>query len=119
MEPTWRCEVHCHIEDGVAVLTVTGRVGSEGAPRLGSELRRLIDAGHQRLLVDLAGVDYMNSAGLEVVANAAKELTGTGGVGAAYRGGGPGRVLALSGLREPVRLVLAMAGLTATIRIDG
>ena len=107
MEPTWRCEVHCHIEDGVAVVTVTGRVGSEGAPRLGSELRRLIDAGHQRLLVDLAGVDYMNSAGLEVVANAAKELTGTGGV------------LALSGLREPVRLVLAMAGLTATIRIEG
>ena len=107
MEPTWRCEVHCQLEDGVAVLTVAGRVGSEGASRLGSELRRLIDAGHRRLLVNLAGVDYMNSAGLEVVAAAAKELTGTGGA------------LALSGLREPVRLVLAMAGLTATIPIDG
>jgi anti-sigma B factor antagonist len=106
MEPTWRCEVQCHLEDGVAVLTVTGRVGSEGAPQLGSELRRLIDAGHQRLRVDLAGVDYMNSAGLEVVAAAAQQLTGTGGA------------LALSGLREPVRLALAMAGLTATIRID-
>ena len=107
MEPTWRCEVHCHLEDGVAVLTVAGRLGSEGASRLGSELRRLIDTGHQRLLVNLAGVDYMNSAGLEVVAGAAKELTGAGGA------------LALSGLREPVRLVLEMAGLTATIPIDG
>ena len=107
MEPTWRCEVHCHLEDGVAVLTVAGRLGSEGATRLGSELRRLIEAGHQQLLVDLAGVDYMNSAGLEVVAATAKQLREVGGA------------LALSGLREPVRLVVAMAGLTATVRIEG
>jgi anti-anti-sigma factor len=106
MEPTWRCEVQCHLEDGVAVLTVTGRIGSEGASRLGAELSRLVDAGHQRLLVDLAGVDYMNSAGLEVIATTAKQLTAAGGA------------LSLSGLREPVRLVVAMAGLTATVKID-
>jgi anti-anti-sigma factor len=51
-------------------------------------------------------VDYVNSAGLRILEAAAGEL--------AARGGG----LALAAVREPVRLVLEMAGLSAIIAID-
>lgn len=104
---TWRCEVHCHQEDEVTVLTVAGRVGRDGSALLADELKQQIDAGRRRVLVNLAGVDYMNSAGLRVLETAAGHLREGGGA------------LSLSGVREPVRLVLEMAGLTGTIRIDG
>ena len=96
---TWRCEVHCHQEDEVTVLTVAGRVGSDGSSLLANELKQQIDAGRRRLRVDLTGVDYMNSAGLQALEAAAGHLRETGGT------------LSLSGVREPVRLVLEMAGL--------
>ena len=106
MEPTWRCEIHCDVEDGVTVLTVAGRLGSEGAGRVRTELTRLMDAGHQQVLVDLAGVDYMNSAGLRALETTAGRLREAGGT------------LALSAVREPVRLVLEMAGLLETVAVE-
>jgi anti-anti-sigma factor len=103
---TWRCELHSHQEDGVAVLTVAGRIGLDGAPLLAEELKRQIEGGASRVLVDLSAVDYVNSAGLRTLEAAARQL--------AAGGGG----LALAGVREPVRLVLEMAGLSAIIAID-
>jgi anti-anti-sigma factor len=100
---TWRCGVHCHQEDEVTVLTVAGRVGADGSSMLAHELKHQIDAGRRRVLVDLAGVDYMNSAGLRVLETAAGHLRQSGGA------------LTLSGVREPVRLVLEMAGLNGLV----
>lgn len=59
----------------VVIVSVAGRVDHGTAPALGSALLPLVEgcAGDdKKLVVDLAGVDYMSSAGLRILMIAAK-----------------------------------------------
>lgn len=46
------------------ILELTGRIDSVTSPRLTERLEALVAAGSRRLVIDLAGVDYISSAGL-------------------------------------------------------
>ncbi|HEV3279862.1 MAG TPA: STAS domain-containing protein [Terriglobia bacterium] len=51
--------------DGVTVLKLTGRlVLGEESNELRTTIKRLLDAGDNKILVDLNGVSYIDSAGL-------------------------------------------------------
>jgi anti-anti-sigma factor len=89
---------------GVLVLAP----GARGLRELG-ELERLVVAdrrGRERLVMDLAGVEYISSAGLRVLLMAAKRLKG------------PAAGLVLCGLGPSVRTVLELAGFLPLFAVE-
>jgi len=67
-------------QDDVVVLNVTGRLDGVGAPELERHCSELIRGGTTRLLLDIAEVDYISSAGLRsllVIAKGMKSANGS------------------------------------------
>jgi len=91
------------IED-VTVVEVEGRIDSMNANQLGEALSGEIDSGKNQIVLDLAGVDYMSSAGLREIVNALKKVKPSGDV-------------RISEPTERVREVLDMAGLSTILQI--
>lgn len=60
--------------DGWRVLAVRGEIDAYTSPRLREELKRLIDGGARQLVVDLQGVEFMDSTGLGVLVSALKRI---------------------------------------------
>jgi anti-sigma B factor antagonist len=58
----------------VTLIEVNGRIDSTNATKLGEGLNEQIDAGRHQLVIDLAQVDYMSSAGLRELVAAVKKL---------------------------------------------
>ncbi|GAB2854301.1 anti-sigma factor antagonist BldG [Actinoallomurus bryophytorum] len=54
-------------DDGIAVLTISGPMDVETTPPLRDQLVRLVDEGRHRLVLDLSGVDFIDSIGLGVI----------------------------------------------------
>lgn len=89
----------------VTLVEVTGRIDSMNANQFGEGISGQIDEGSVNIVLDLAGVEYMSSAGLrEIVGNLKK----------AKRGGGDIRIAQPS---DRVREVLEMAGLDTIVQI--
>jgi len=61
------------------VLEVGGEVDVYTAPRLRERLVELIDNGVRQVIVDLGGVDFLDSTGLGVLVGALKRLRAVGG----------------------------------------
>ena len=61
------------------VLTVTGEIDMATAPRFRQRLLGVISAGVQNVVIDLSGVDFIDSTGLGVLMGAAKRVRSTGG----------------------------------------
>ncbi len=60
--------------DGWAVLAVTGEVDVYTAPRFRERLIELVSQGHHKIVVDLQGVDFLDSTGLGVLVGGLKRL---------------------------------------------
>ena len=86
-------------------LTVKGRVAADSSGQFGQMVRQSIDEGQQPVVIDLESVDYISSAGAQVLADAARHLKPTG------------RRLHLCNLQEPVRVVLDMSGLLDEVTV--
>jgi anti-anti-sigma factor len=56
------------------LIEVSGRVDSMNANQLGEVLSSEIDQGHTNVVLDLAGVEYMSSAGLREIVTALKKV---------------------------------------------
>jgi len=65
--------------DGVAVLAVHGEVDVSTAPRLRQQLVELASSGHDRAVVDLEKVDFLDSTGLGVLVSGLKRFRTLGG----------------------------------------
>lgn len=99
-------EIRVTERDGVTLVEVTGRVDSTNAEQLGDALTSEIEAGHTQIVLDLAAVEYMSSAGLREIVSALKR---------AKRGVGGDVRIAQPSYR--VREVLEMAGLDTILQI--
>jgi anti-anti-sigma factor len=88
----------------VTVVKARGDINAASCGRLEEALTGLIDQGRMRLVLDLADVRYVSSAGLRVLLVAAKRLAGKG-------------AFALSRASEPVRQVLDMTGFSGIIKV--
>ena len=56
---------YTRLDSGVAVVELDGRIMlGDGASLLRETVEQALDAGHKNVLLDLEGVDYIDSAGL-------------------------------------------------------
>jgi anti-sigma B factor antagonist len=85
-------------ENGITILILEGRIDSEGAIQLDDALRAGIEAGETRIVLDLAEVQYMNSAALRTLADIITKTREKGGD------------LKLAALQPKVRRVLQIVG---------
>lgn len=90
--------------DHVTLVEASGRIDSMNAHQLGEALSREIDSGHVQLVLDLANVDYMSSAGLREIVSALKKVRSAGD-------------LRLAQPSVRVQEVLEMAGLDTIFQI--
>jgi anti-anti-sigma factor len=88
------------------VIAPRGRVDSVSSGELERHLVAKLDAGARRLVIDLAGVEYISSAGLRVLLLAAKRLKP------------PLGTLVLCGLGPGVRTVLELAGFMSLFAVE-
>jgi len=61
------------------VLAVKGEIDVYTAPRLREKLVDLVSQGHRQIVVDLDGVDFLDSTGLGVLVGGLKRLRSNGG----------------------------------------
>ncbi|MEM6281036.1 MAG: STAS domain-containing protein [Chloroflexota bacterium] len=93
------------LEHDITLIESNGRIDSMNANQFGEAVLGEIDAGKVRIVLDLAGVDYMSSAGLREIVSALKKVK---------RAQGDLRVAQPS---ERVLEVLEMAGLDTILQI--
>lgn len=62
-----------------SVLDLTGEVDSYNAPKLREKMVSLIDGGHADMVLNLTGVDYIDSTGLGALVAGLKRANENGG----------------------------------------
>lgn len=92
--------------DGIEIVTVSGDLDAHAAPTLQTELDPK-SANGARLVVDLSGVDFIDSTGLGVLVTTLKHVRESGGS------------LAVVVVAARVRKVFAITGLDHVITLRG
>lgn len=93
------------ISDSARLVGVNGRLDQALTPTLEAELLKLLEEGCYHLVVDLHGVNYINSGGLRCLVTAWRQ---------AHKHGGD---LKLCGLSERVAKVFSMIGFDKVFQI--
>ena len=89
------------------VLALSGKLDATTAKTFEDKILGVINSGAQRLVVDLALLEYVSSSGLRVFLLAAKRLQTTDGK------------IVLCGLQDHVRQVFDLAGFSSILSIYG
>jgi anti-sigma B factor antagonist len=92
-------------ENGVYILVLKGRLDSNTSDQFGEKLYSLIQAGENKLVLDLAGVDYISSAGLRVIIKSVKDLKRNDGK------------LCLCSMKDYIREVFDLSGIATILPI--
>lgn len=92
-------------ELGVTVFSIEGRVDSDGVAILKETLRHAVKDGKYNMILDMSDVNYINSAGLRILAEVVTETTENGGD------------LRLVGLTPKVRRIFEIIGFIKFFRI--
>lgn len=97
-------EFDTRTEGDATIVSVGGTVDAVTAPRLGTALQGEVDAGHHRIVADLAGVTYVSSAGLRAFLATVKQARSAGGD------------LRVAAAQPSVLQVFDLAGFTTIVR---
>ena len=89
---------------GIVVLAVAGRLDAGNAPALDRKLHAAIDAGNSKVVVDARLIDFIGSAGLQVLLVAAKRLAASDGK------------IAVAAANDSVKEVFEIAGLASLFK---
>ena len=87
------------------VVKVAGRIDAQTTDQFEAACKRLIQEGATHVVVDLAELQYISSAGLSSILRFAKELQGKGGV------------VVISGLKGLVKQVFELTNLIGVFRV--
>lgn len=90
---------------GCTVLEVSGELDMATSPQVREGLQRLVDAGDRQVVVDLAGVGFMDSSALGMLVVMFKALREVGGR------------LSLASAQPAVRSVLTVTSVDRVIRV--
>ena len=66
-------------ENGILRIVISGRLDADSAPKAEKILQKILAKNKISLLLDLCELEYMSSAGLRVILNAAREVYQKGG----------------------------------------
>lgn len=72
-------DFHVKKEAGATVVSVKGRLDAVTTPEYESKVKKLIDDGDTRIVVDFDGLDYISSAGLRGLLITAKLIKAKSG----------------------------------------
>jgi anti-sigma B factor antagonist len=89
----------------VDVISVTGRIDSNSAREFDAALKGVLESSRHNIVLELAQVDYMSSAGLRAMVVALRECKKKGGD------------VRLGPLSERVSEVLSLAGLDSLFQV--
>ena len=92
---------------GVVTLRLSGRLDTTTARAFEDKILGGIASGERHIVIDLAQLDYISSAGLRVIALAGKRLSAANGR------------LVLCSLKDRVREVFEVAGFSSIVAIYG
>jgi anti-sigma B factor antagonist len=67
------------IENGITVFVLQGRIDTEGAMDMDLALQAAVLGGQHKIVLDMAGVRYISSAGLRTLADVVTKNRGAGG----------------------------------------
>ena len=102
----WRFVFERERQRDVLVVSLHGRIGYSTAAPFADLLAEAVAQGEPRVIVDLAGVDYVSSPGVLALFTLGRRMAATDGA------------LMLCGLSEPVRRVFELAGLSQHVVIE-
>ena len=66
-------------DTGILTLTMSGRLDADTTERFGEVLNGCIEKGDHKIILDIAGVDYVSSVGLRALMVGAKRVSPLGG----------------------------------------
>lgn len=93
------------IVQGIPILNVVGDIDIYTAPRFKEGITELISQGYTNILIDMAGVDFMDSSGFGTLLSATKPLRPVGGS------------LSLCGCNEAINRMLEITRLNTLFRV--
>ena len=73
-------DVQSREDNGVVVVVMRGKLDTNTTPSAEDSISALCDRGATKMLINLAELDYISSAGLRLLLATAKKLKATGGV---------------------------------------
>jgi anti-sigma B factor antagonist len=91
--------------DGRTVLEVGGEIDVYTAPKLREQIVSLVQDGHHHLVVDMEGVEFLDSTGLGVLVGGLKRVRAHDGT------------LAIVCTRDPILKIFRITGLTKVFPI--
>lgn len=87
------------------VMEVTGELDLSTSPQLADRLQQMLQDGARQVVIDMAGVSFMDSTALGALVVAHRDLNERGGL------------LSLAGVRRPIRNVLAITSVDRIIDV--
>ncbi len=72
-------QVSINSRDDVCIIEILGRMDSISSKEIEAKLNHVIDHNKNRIIIDLAAVDYISSVGLRVLLSALKRQKERGG----------------------------------------
>ena len=99
-------ETDIRLVEEIPVLTVTGEIDVYTAPTFKQAVVNLVGEGHNRVVIDLHGVSFMDSSGFGALLGATKRLRPEGGG------------LRLIGVNRTIQRMLHLTRLDTVIPID-
>ena len=100
-------EISEHKAADIVTLSLSGKLDANNAKTFQDQILARIESGERHIVVDLAELDYISSAGLRVIMLAGKRLSSANGK------------VVLCSLKEPVREVFDIAGFSDIFSIYG
>jgi len=99
----------------VSVLTLQGKIDGDTFRGLVERAEKLIEAGRKQLIIDMAGVSYMSSAGLVALQSIHNKLHAVGGrLAVAALTGDVARVVEMTGPPDWLNIFPDVAGAKAS-----
>ncbi len=92
-------------KNGRFIITIAGRIDAVTAPEFENRMLDWINAGENRMVLDLGGLEYISSAGLRSILTIAKNLKSKQGS------------LVLCALRDTVKEVFEISGFSTIIPV--
>lgn len=65
-------QISHHIENSNLIVEISGKLNSVNAPKFGETLKELLEQKPKVCLLDMSGVDFLSSSGLQVLLAGAK-----------------------------------------------